>query len=212
MENSKIMRINAIMEDPDSIMLVVEQKKIKFIHSCKKFGGTRTNPTTTVVGLIGQGARAFPIVIDLEKAVTSKEVLAPSDARIWACKDATELRELDNNTSTTPPSAASGARTRSKRGASTEETTPPSPPDVAGTAAAATGILKYMALLVLIPLPYLGITALEFVLSNRSNRSNQKCINELHRGPQGQRFQVRRCHEGSKTLSEVALCSSQRPC
>jgi len=34
-ENSKNEKINAIMEDPDSIMLVVEQKKIKFIHSCK---------------------------------------------------------------------------------------------------------------------------------------------------------------------------------
>jgi len=49
-ENSKIERINAITEDPDRIMLVVEGKKIKFIHSCKKFGGTRTNPTTTVAG------------------------------------------------------------------------------------------------------------------------------------------------------------------
>jgi len=72
-ENPKI--INATMEDPESIVLVVEKKKIKFIHSCKKYGGTRTNPTTTIVGLIGQGARAFPIVIDSEKAVTSKEVL-----------------------------------------------------------------------------------------------------------------------------------------
>ncbi len=33
MENSKIERINAITEDPDSILLVVEGKKIKFIHS-----------------------------------------------------------------------------------------------------------------------------------------------------------------------------------
>ena len=89
-ENSKIERINAITEDPDSIILVVKQKKIKFIHSCKKFGGTHTNLTTTVVGLIGQGARAFPIIIDLEKAVTSKEVLVPLDARIWVCKDATD--------------------------------------------------------------------------------------------------------------------------
>ena len=132
-ENSKIEKINAITEDPDSIMLVVEQKKIKFIHSCKKFGGTRTNPTTTVVGLVGQGVRAFPIVIDSEKAVTSKEVLVPLDARIWACKDTTELRELDNYTPTTPPApAASGARTRSHGGASTEETTPPPPPMLLG--------------------------------------------------------------------------------
>ncbi len=44
-ENSKNKKINAITEDADSILLVVEQKKIKFTHSCKKFAGTRTNPT-----------------------------------------------------------------------------------------------------------------------------------------------------------------------
>ena len=100
-ENSKIKRINAITEDPDSIMLVVEQKKIKLIHSCKKIEGTRTNPTTTIVDLVNKEARAFPIVIDLEKTATSKEVLVPLDARIWVCKDVTELRELDKNTSMT---------------------------------------------------------------------------------------------------------------
>jgi hypothetical protein len=35
-ENPKTEKINAIAEDPDSIMLVVQEKKIKFIHSCKK--------------------------------------------------------------------------------------------------------------------------------------------------------------------------------
>ncbi len=32
-ENSKIEKMHAIAEDPDSIMLAVEQKKIKFTHS-----------------------------------------------------------------------------------------------------------------------------------------------------------------------------------
>ena len=38
--NSKIEKINTITEDPDSIMLVVNQKKIKFIHSCKKMSAS----------------------------------------------------------------------------------------------------------------------------------------------------------------------------
>jgi hypothetical protein len=156
MENSKIERINVISEDPDSILLEVKGKRIKFIHSCKKFGGTRTNPTTTVASLIGQGARAFPIVIDWENAATSKEVSVPLDARIWACKDVTELRELDSNTPTNPPPAASGARTRSQRGASTEETNPPPPPNAAGTAASTTGTQQYMAPPVFPPRPSLG--------------------------------------------------------
>jgi hypothetical protein len=81
-EDSKILKINSITENPNSIMLV-KQKKIKFIHSCKKFGGTHTNPTTTVVGLISQGAKALPIVVDSAKATTSKEVTVSSDPRIW---------------------------------------------------------------------------------------------------------------------------------
>jgi hypothetical protein len=100
-EDSKILKINSITEEPNSIMLV-KQKKIKFIHSCKKFGGTRTNPSTTVVGLISQGAKALPIVIDSAKATTSKEVMVSSDPRIWTCKDAIEQRELDSN-ATIPP-------------------------------------------------------------------------------------------------------------
>jgi hypothetical protein len=118
--NSKSEKINVITKEPDSIMLVVKQKKIKFIHSCKKFGGTCTNPTTTVIGLIRQGARAFPIVIDLDKAVTSQEVTVPSHARIWACKDATKLKDLDNN-ATTPPMTM-GTKPRSQRGATVEDT------------------------------------------------------------------------------------------
>jgi hypothetical protein len=155
----KIEKINAIMEDPERIMLVVKQKKIKFIHSCKKFGGTRTNPTTTVVGLIGQGARAFPIVIDSDKTVTSQEVTVPLDARIWACKDATKLKELDNNATASP--VTMGTRTRSQRGATAEDTTPP--PDAAGTATAALGNQKYLALPVFIPLPIPGVTAFECI-------------------------------------------------
>jgi len=100
-EGLKILKINAITKDPNSIMLV-KQKKIKFIHSCKKFGGTCTNPTMTVVGLVSQGAKALPIVIDSAKATTSKEVTVSLDPRIWTCKDTTELRELDSN-ATIPP-------------------------------------------------------------------------------------------------------------
>jgi len=65
--------------------------------------------------------------------------------------------------SNNPPPAASGARTRSKRGAPTEETTPPTPPDVAGTTASESSTPKYMAPPVFLALPFLGITAFEFI-------------------------------------------------
>jgi hypothetical protein len=86
--------------------------------------------------------------------------MVPSDARIWTCKDAIELRELDSNVYTPP--AATGAKTRSQRGATAEKTTPLTP-DGAGTAVAAIGIQKYMAPPVFIPLPILGVTAFECI-------------------------------------------------
>ena len=61
--------INALSKDPDSIVLVADNhRRIKLVHSCKKFGGTRINPSVTVGGLVGQGARAFPVAINLETA------------------------------------------------------------------------------------------------------------------------------------------------
>jgi hypothetical protein len=72
-------KINAISEDPDSIVLIADNhRRIKFVHSCKKFGGTRINPVVTVGGLVGQGARAFPVAVDLETATSSKNVIIPS--------------------------------------------------------------------------------------------------------------------------------------
>jgi hypothetical protein len=57
----------------------------------------------------------FLIVIDLDNAITSQEVTVPSDARIWACKDATKLKDLDNN-ATVPP-VTMGTKPRSQKGA-----------------------------------------------------------------------------------------------
>ena len=39
---------NAITEDHNSVILAVESKRVKFIHSCKKIGGTRTKPDITI--------------------------------------------------------------------------------------------------------------------------------------------------------------------
>ena len=88
-------KINAITEDPDSIVLIADNhRRIKFVHSCKKFGGTRINPVVTVGGLVGQGARAFPIAVDLETATSSKNVIIPSLDKIMHCKNIDELELL----------------------------------------------------------------------------------------------------------------------
>jgi hypothetical protein len=61
---SKNKKINAITKDHDCIIQGVEHEKIKFIHNCKKIGGTRINPNIIVAGFIGLRAKALPIIID----------------------------------------------------------------------------------------------------------------------------------------------------
>jgi hypothetical protein len=85
-------RINAITKDPDCIILAVKNQQIKFLHSCKKNGGTRTKPEVTIAGLIGQRAKALPIVIGPDEATNIKEVTIPSIKRIWNCKTSADLK------------------------------------------------------------------------------------------------------------------------
>jgi hypothetical protein len=130
-KNSKNDKINALMEDPDSIIMVADNSnRVKCIHSCKKFDRTCTKLTTTIGGLIGQGARAFPIVIDEDDATSSKLVRIPTTAKIWACKDTEQLKNPLSNTGGAPPIITSpvGPQTRTRStalAASTSETMPP---------------------------------------------------------------------------------------
>jgi hypothetical protein len=82
-KNSKNDKITALTEDPNSIIMVADNRnRVEFIHSCKKFGGTRTKSATTIGGLIGQGARAFPIIIDEDSATSSMSVKIPTTSKI----------------------------------------------------------------------------------------------------------------------------------
>ena len=104
-------RINAITKDPNCIILAVENQQIKFLHSCKKNGGTRTKPKVTVASLIGQGAKALLIVINPDEVAKIKEVTIPSIKRIWNCKTSADLKNLQGGSP--PPTAANRRQTRS---------------------------------------------------------------------------------------------------
>ena len=50
-------KINAIAKDPDSIVVVADNnRRVEFVHNCKKNGGTQNNTSVTLVCLVGQGA------------------------------------------------------------------------------------------------------------------------------------------------------------
>jgi hypothetical protein len=161
-KNSKNDKITALMEDPDSIIMVADNRnRVKFTYSCKKFGGTRTKPTTMIGGLIGQGARAFPIVIDKDNATSSKLVKIPTTTKIWAFKDTEQLKNLLSDTGGTPPIITSpvGPQTRMRSAAlaaSTSETEALAP-----EGGRETQTQEYMESSIQIPLPILAIAALE---------------------------------------------------
>ena len=77
MTNQK-MTSSKFMEDLNSIIVVADnRRRLKFVHSCKKFGGTCTISTVSIGGLIGSGPRASLIVIDMDVATTAMEVKIP---------------------------------------------------------------------------------------------------------------------------------------
>jgi hypothetical protein len=97
-DKSKNDKINAITEDPDSIVTVAYNRhRVKFVYSCKKFGGTRTISPVSIGGLIGSRPRASPIVINTDIATTATEVKIPPTKKIWHCNNTKELDELPVN-------------------------------------------------------------------------------------------------------------------
>jgi hypothetical protein len=112
-KNLKNDKITALTEDLDSIIMVADNRnRVKFIHSCKKFGGSCIKSATTIGGLIGQGARAFPIIINKDNAMSSTSVKIPTTSKIWACKNTEQLKNLLSDIAGGTPPIPKGTRTR----------------------------------------------------------------------------------------------------
>jgi hypothetical protein len=99
-------------------MVAYNDCKVKLIHSCKKFGSTRTNSIVKMACLINHGAIALPVVIGSDKITDSIDVNVPLDRRIWTGKTFYELKDLETGTAETkkkcPPPEANGVRTRNQ--------------------------------------------------------------------------------------------------
>ena len=163
-------KINALMEDPDSIIVVVNNRcQVKFIHSCKKFDATCTISTVSIGGLVGSGPRASPIIIKVDVATTATEVKIPPTKRIWRCNNTKELDELQTNgeaaterTSKLRRSARNGRPTTS-----INKTTEPTKESTTADASEDEGTSQtYIETAVKIPAPFLAIAALECGSSN----------------------------------------------
>ena len=169
-DKTKNDKINALTEDPDSIIVVADNcRRVTFIHSCKNFGGICTISTVSIGGLVRSGPRASPIIIDVDVATTATELKIPPTERIWRCNNTKELDELQTNgeaaterTSKLRRSARNGRPTTS-----INKTTEPTKESTTADASEDEGTSQtYIESAVKIPVPFLAIAALECGLSN----------------------------------------------
>jgi hypothetical protein len=97
---SKNCKTISLTEDPNSINTLANNcGRVKFIHSCKKFGGTHNNTVLTVGGLIGHGPQDFPVEINADIATSSKQIKISSTEKIWHCKNVEELGSISTSES-----------------------------------------------------------------------------------------------------------------
>ncbi len=90
-------KINDIIKDKDTVALVKGKcGQIKALHDCKEFSGTLICPKLKNGCLIGSGARADPIIVDLDQITSAKEVTLPTAEAIWYCTKINELKNLEN--------------------------------------------------------------------------------------------------------------------
>jgi hypothetical protein len=168
--NSKNDRINSLIEDAGGIVMILDNNfKVKIVHSCKKIGGTCTNPIIKMGCLTGFGARALPIIINPERLIKTNDVTIPTDNLIWACNTIKELKNLGNAMTgtaapaaptVTPPYTRTRARTRagSSEGAPPPIVNPPTPPQ------ARTQTLKET--MGILPIPFLGAAVIDSLSNN----------------------------------------------
>ncbi len=163
-KNQKNDKINSLTEDPDSIEMAADINcKVKFFHSCKKFGSTRTNPIVKMACLVGHGARALPVVIGSDKITDFINVNVPLDERIWTCKTIEELKDLETETIKTknpcPPPEANGVRTRNQIVRWGEAATAVDTEAEKGEGNPLTQ--SYKKLMSILPIPFLTMTAFD---------------------------------------------------
>ncbi len=69
-------------------------KNILIFYSPKNFGGTRTCPENKLTGLIGLGAQATWVQIDLRTALENCNIIVPEVNEIAGCTTAQEVKDI----------------------------------------------------------------------------------------------------------------------
>jgi len=77
------------VEEIDTVILAADaNNKIMILHSPKNFGGTRSRPDNKVVCMLGLGAHAMCVLIDLRTALADCLIMVPVVTDLSDCKSA----------------------------------------------------------------------------------------------------------------------------
>ena len=91
-------RIQAMVEDPNSVVLVADnEKRFNIIHSAKNLGGRMTRPTNKLVGLMGLGTSGIGIEINESSVSAVQKIATPILESIWECTTEEQVKGLEPN-------------------------------------------------------------------------------------------------------------------
>ena len=88
-------KIRALVEEIDTIILAADANgNVMILHSPKNFGGTRSRPENKVVCMLGLGAQASCVILDIRSALADFNIIVPSVQDIAGCKSAEEVAAI----------------------------------------------------------------------------------------------------------------------
>jgi hypothetical protein len=84
-----------VVEEIDTVILAANaNKNVLTFHFPKNFGGTRTRLKNKLIGLIGLGAQATWVQIDLHTALANCNIIVPEVGEIAGCTTAQEVKDI----------------------------------------------------------------------------------------------------------------------
>jgi len=88
-------KFRSLVEDIDTVILAANaNKKIMILRSPKNFVGTRSRPDNKVVCMLGQGAQAMYVFIDLRTAFTDCQIVVLAVTDLSDCKSAQDVTNI----------------------------------------------------------------------------------------------------------------------
>jgi hypothetical protein len=88
-------KLRSLVEDIDTVILAADaNNKIMILHSPKNFGGTRSRPDNKVVCMLGMGAHAMCIFIDLRSALADCQIVVPAETDLSDCESAQDVANI----------------------------------------------------------------------------------------------------------------------